>query len=114
MSARRDTRRVVEVVDFDSQWHLDRRVPIALIVTFLLQGATLLAWGNGLTADVATMKQDIVELKSANSASSGKLDQLIRVETRLQYMAESLQRVERTIERIITDARPQEVTKRAR
>ena len=103
MAQRRNSHRVVEVVDFDSQWHLDRRVPIALIVTILIQAGGILAWGNGITSDVASMQRDIGELKSESTSRTTKLDQLIRVEERLQYVVESQARLERAIERLTRD-----------
>lgn len=41
----------------DREWHLDKKVPIALIATLLLQTGGLVWWARGLDARVAALEK---------------------------------------------------------
>lgn len=45
----------------DNQWHLDKRVPIALILALMVQGGSTIWWGARIDARVATLETRITE-----------------------------------------------------
>lgn len=89
----------------DGEWHLDKRVPIALIVTLFLQAAAVLTWANGISSDVASVQSDIVEMKAESKSRLAKFEQVVQLDERLKFLAESIARLERTVERVVYDAR---------
>lgn len=74
-----------------TSWHLDRRIPIALIVSIALQTGLGIWWAADLSARVGQ-----VERQQAASAPQG--DRLTRVETRLEAVQEGIARIERLIQ----------------
>lgn len=75
-------RQPLKVIDqSDDKWHWDRKVPIALIVTFIFliggQSATALWWASKMDSRV-----DNLEKASLVSAPNG--DRLTRVEVKLE------------------------------
>jgi hypothetical protein len=44
-------------VQVDKKWHVDKTVPLALIVTLLLQTGGLVWWARGLDARVAALEK---------------------------------------------------------
>lgn len=40
-------------------WHLDKKVPLSIIVALLVQTATLIIWGTKLDSRVATVEQSV-------------------------------------------------------
>lgn len=70
----------------DDRWHLDRRVPIALIIAITAQFFTAVWWASGMDSRVSTLEQLAV-----NNAS---------VESRLARMEESQSWIKKILERI--------------
>ena len=68
----------------DSQWHLDKRVPVALIITMLSGYAGGIWW-------ISEMNSRMNNIERAQLQSSGDSGQIIRFDERL-----------RSIERVIT------------
>lgn len=61
----------------DKQWHLDRRVPLAMIFTIAMQTFAALWWASGLNARVGYL-----EAQYATLAPQG--GQIIRLQTQLE------------------------------
>lgn len=77
-----------------TSWHLDKRVPIALIVTIMLQLGAWIWWTAGLARDVQEDRRRI-ELLERNDAAQASLlgrinEQLARVDERLAAIASRL------------------------
>lgn len=70
--------------DDDGAWHLDRRVPIALILTLMIQTGGALWW-----AATATARLEQVEKRIEMSAPV--TEKVIRVETKLEAISEAIQ-----------------------
>jgi hypothetical protein len=72
-----------------SDWHLDRKVPLALILAFSLtigvQTRTIVWWASGLTSRVEQLDK-----QAAASAPQG--DRLTRVEVRLDNVVDGRSR----------------------
>lgn len=71
--------------DSQNHWHLDKRVPIALIAVILLQTATLGVWVGSVQERVARNERDI-------ESGSDVGERLARVETLLETIIRRLDR----------------------
>jgi hypothetical protein len=74
-------------------WHLDRRVPVAIILALLLQTVTVVWWGAQMDARVATL-----ELHDLSNGPTS--ERLARVEENLKAQGETLVRIDRRLERM--------------
>lgn len=79
-----------------SSWHLDKRVPIALIVTLLLQGAGFVWWSATLSARVENIERTV-------AASADQGSRLVRVETQLGYIQKSVDGLDAKLDKLIAD-----------
>ena len=68
-------------------WHLDRRVPLALIVTLLLQTAGMVWWAANLSARV-------VELERKQAKMEARGDRITRLEANQVHISSTLTRIE--------------------
>ena len=68
------------------QWHLDKRVPIAVISTLLIQSAAILWWAAGVSFRID-------QLEKSDIARSTQADRIVRVETRLDAVFMSLDEI---------------------
>lgn len=74
------------------QWHLDKRVPIAMIVTIALQTVGFGYWAGRTQTAIDTL-QDQVRILNTTT------ERLARVETRVDNANETLARIETRLER---------------
>ena len=65
--------------DDNTSWHLDRKVPIGLIIAVLLQTCALLIWGTKLDSRVGY-------LETQNLSQDGKITRLEDVSSRVAVM----------------------------
>jgi hypothetical protein len=71
----------------DNNWHLDKRVPIALILTILIQtGAVGLVIGQTLTR--------VASLETKMEKSDGVSERLARLEAASAFQVDTLRRIE--------------------
>lgn len=75
----------------DRHWHLDRRVPLALILTLAVQAVAFIWWAASLSERVNVLERAVV-LYAPQS------DRITRMEERLINIGTSIQRIERLIE----------------
>ena len=61
----------------DNQWHLDRRVPLAMILTIALQTFAAIWWASGLSSRVGYLESQYANL-------SPQAGQIIRLQTQLE------------------------------
>ena len=76
-------------------WHVDRRIPIALIITLAI-AFTVQTFTFGVMAAQFSARLDQVERIQAASAPHS--DRLTRLETRLEAVQEGIGRIERLIQ----------------
>ena len=80
----------------DSKWHLDKRVPVALIVTLIGQMAVGVAW-------MSTLGERVNTLERAESvravAAPVNADRLTRVEVKIEAVQEGITEIKRLIQR---------------
>ena len=62
-------------------WHLDKRVPVALILAIALQSFTAIWWAGRIDSRV-----DSIERRQEQQAPQG--DRIVRLETRMENIAE--------------------------
>ncbi len=77
-------------MDDQSRWHLDKRVPIALIITMLLQGI-------GLVWYVSKIDSRVQTLETFAADNKGLLTDSAVLRTRLDNIERSLLRIERAV-----------------
>lgn len=71
-------------------WHLDKRVPLALIVTIVLQTAGAFWWAATITTRVAA-------LEKAQQSRVDDHDRITRLEANQTHMLEALRRIEQRL-----------------
>ena len=82
----------------DNQWHLDKRVPIALILTILMQTGAMIAWGASLNQRVAHLEKEIAE-------RSDYAERITRQETLMEGLLKAFNRVEDKVDRLLDESR---------
>lgn len=76
-----------------SRWHIDRRVPLSLIIAIAVQTAAIAFWGGQLT-------QRVVSLETENTRSLPNAERIARMEQQLKSVAEVLAEVKRNQETV--------------
>jgi hypothetical protein len=71
-------------------WHLDKRVPVALIFAMLVQTAGVVWWG-------ATTSERLSNLERRVESTSPQADRLTRVEVKLDNIADAIADIKQTI-----------------
>lgn len=81
----------------DNQWHLDKRVPVALIVTLLAQGCIAIWWAAGQDAAVANLNGRVAALENRNDKIADQMraieNRLARVEANGDAQLQALERI---------------------
>lgn len=70
----------------DSSWHLDRKVPVAIIMTILLQTGGVIWWG-------ATVAERLSALERKVDLAAPQADRLTKVETRLEAVQDGISEI---------------------
>lgn len=70
----------------ESAWHLDKRVPIALIVSILMQTAGIVWWG-------ATTSERLNSLERKADQAATQPERLTRVETKLESVQDGISEI---------------------
>lgn len=73
-----------------TKWHLDRRVPIALIFAMCMQTAGIVWWG-------ATTSEKVSVLKERLDAIAPQADRLTRVEVNIEAIKDSLTEIKQAL-----------------
>lgn len=92
-----------KATDNDTDWHLDKRVPISLIATIMAQTIAGIWWASALNERVAQHDRQISALIAQDQVSTHEMrrvsDLLARVEERLAATSTALGRVEVALNR---------------
>jgi hypothetical protein len=78
--------------DSDRNWHLDKRVPIALIVTIALQTGSFIWWAASVSERVNTLERRAEQ-------TAPQADRLTRVEVKIESIQEGITEIKRLIRR---------------
>jgi lysozyme family protein len=76
----------------ESRWHLDKRVPIALIFTIVMQTAGLVWWASSLTERVNTLERRA-------DASAPQAERITRLEVNIEVVKDGIAEIKRLIRR---------------
>lgn len=86
----------------DGQWHLDKRVPMALIFAIGVQTAGIAWFLSGLDGAVTRNTEDIAQIEARQSVETSKIstisNRLIRVEEQNTGIKASLHRIEQKLD----------------
>jgi len=89
--------------DLETSWHLDRRVPLALIITLAIQTMTVVWWASGVNITInqhaLRIEQLAARADSAAQAASAQAIQLARIEEGLSGLRQDINRLLNVIER---------------
>lgn len=77
-------------VHTDKAWHLDKKVPLALIFAIAMQTAGALIWASKVDTTVASVVEDVSENKQDIKTISTIEPRLVRVETDIDYIRRSV------------------------
>ena len=79
-------------------WHLDKRVPIALIVVILMQTAGALSWAGAAT-------QRLAQVERQTQAQASWAERTARLEEQSRHMHNSLLRIEDKLDDLVKTQR---------
>jgi hypothetical protein len=74
----------------EGQWHLDRKVPLAIIVTLLLQTGAFIWWAAKTDARVDALEMNFTRI-------SPQAERIVRLETKMDAVADSLNEIKALI-----------------
>jgi peptidoglycan hydrolase CwlO-like protein len=78
-------------------WHLDRKVPIALIFTIFVQSATLVWWLSSLNQRVFMTERSITNLESSQVTANEKFE---AQRTQVAILVEQIGNTNKNLERL--------------
>lgn len=78
----------------DSEWHLDKRVNISIVVALLLQAASIIWWGSA-------MSQRVANLEKYHQNSDDMVAKVARLEQSVAMQNQTMTRVENKLDRLI-------------
>jgi hypothetical protein len=81
-------------------WHLDRRVPLALLFGLFLQFAAGVYWASGMSHDIAQVKVNIKDMTGDLKEKSTAISEIVALKTEQKHILSTLERLERAIERL--------------
>lgn len=76
------------------RWHLDKRVPIALIVAILIQTAGALTWAGAASERINHLERQVISDDDMGERTA-------RLEAQATYMRAALSRIEDKLDRVI-------------
>lgn len=75
-------------------WHWDKRVPVALIITLVVQTVSLGIWIGSINSRVSSLEES--RISSADAPT-----RIVRVETKIEIMQATIDRVDGKLDRLI-------------
>ena len=82
----------------DRQWHLDKRVPIAIIFAIMAQTASVAWWAARLDSRVGVLEREV-------AAREQFQERLVIVETKIHELSAGQRRIEAKLDRLLDDRR---------
>lgn len=81
-------------------WHIEKKVPVAIVLSMVLQGAGLIWWANGITKDNQEFARRIAQLEAQRAEQ-----RLTVLESQMIDSRGSLSRIEGKLDRLIEGRR---------
>ncbi len=75
-------------------WTLDKRVPLAIIITVLAQTAGAVWWAASLNERVGQLERALIQ-------AAGQDGRIVRVETKLEGLGVTLDKIDAKVDRLI-------------
>lgn len=79
-------------------WHMDKRVPISLILALLIQTGSFIWWAAGVSFELRDHERRIMSVETFNTQVTVSLggigDRMARVEEKLSAQSDTLNRIE--------------------
>lgn len=91
--------------DLANNWHLDKRIPLALIFTALAQIGTFIWWAAKTDEGVTALNNRVALLEASELSRSAIIERVIRVEEKISNINSTMQRVEKNIESLVEQRR---------
>lgn len=79
------------------QWHLDKRVPIALIFAIMMQSAAAVWWASGISERMSQIER---RQEAAGARSENQDDLLAKQGQRIAVLTEAVANTNRNLERL--------------
>jgi hypothetical protein len=76
----------------DGQWHLDKKVPLALILAILLQTAAAVWWASSIG-------ERVNQLERQSAMTAPQAERIVRLETKVDAIFSSLTELKQLIQR---------------
>ena len=76
--------------EFDRSWHLDKRVPLVMIFTILIQTGTFIWFAAGLFNRVEVLERQAVEYRP-------NIERIIKLETRMESIQDGISEIKSLI-----------------
>lgn len=97
----------------EDQWHLDKKVPVAIILTIALQSLAAVWWASSINSTVAQQQADITALKAgaqATAVSSAKFEQeMLEVHRVLDRLEEGQSKTNDLLSKLLTEGRNESI-----
>jgi Tfp pilus assembly protein PilO len=84
----------------DYRWHLDRRVPLALLFGLSLQVVAFVWWVSGISHDMAQVKTNMSSLTEDLKIKATAINEIIALKAEQRHILATLERLERAVERL--------------
>lgn len=78
-------------MNVDSQWTLDKKIPLALLLMLAIQSGTAIWWASKTDNRLDT-------LEASNVAAAPQADRLTRVEEKIGFVTEGIAEIKRLIQ----------------
>jgi len=85
----------------DSHWHLDKRVPVALILTIIIQTVGAVWWAASLSSRVDILEARWHQFEAVTDRLRVQENKQARADTRLEALYTRLDRIERKLDRLL-------------
>jgi hypothetical protein len=82
------------------EWHLDKKVPVTIIVALVLQTLGIIYVGTAWKTEVDFRISSLERLNEDNKSQEGRI---IAVEQQLNYITDSLKRIEAKLESTVSN-----------
>ena len=86
--------------DRENQWHLDKRVPIAILGAILMQSAVAIWWASGIDKDVSRANTRLAAIEAAAPSMVDTQRRILALETSDREQTEVLRQVRELLARI--------------
>ncbi len=90
----------------ENHWHLDKRVPVALILAIMVQTIGAVWWAASLSARVDALERDWARFAAVAARLRVQEDRQTRADVRLQSLYDRLERIDRKLDMLLERQRP--------